>query len=279
MGNNKKKKSQPRNVITTKTFLKKKVKVGKKIKKTNVTNTEFTAKSVVILNQFNDQTAEPVTQRGLTIRDLNRQIGHPSLPIRRDAVIGLKQLTQANQKLVEADLHDLVSSVGRLFSDEKFACDKLCVGNLKSLIRTMFTATEKSMSTSFELLSSHLRVGFTHSSVQVRKLTLEVLLLAFDAYPSLVRKDYELYESFLSFMRGTKKPNVRNLLKESVEKFRIVYESPESDENANVEFPPTDGWNAKSLDAFASRFYFPAFYSSKTVSKKTTDTSWLDQYV
>lgn len=41
MGNTKKKK-QARNVITTKTFLKKKVKVGKKIKKTNVTNTEFT---------------------------------------------------------------------------------------------------------------------------------------------------------------------------------------------------------------------------------------------
>ena len=88
MGNTKKKK-QPRNVITTKSFMKKKIKVGKTLKKTNVTNTEFKSKSVVILDQFNDNTSEPVSQRGLTIRDLNTQIGHPSLPVRRDAVIGM----------------------------------------------------------------------------------------------------------------------------------------------------------------------------------------------
>lgn len=87
MGNSKKKK-QARNVINTKTFLKKKIKVGKTLKKTNVTNTEFQSKSVVILEQFNDQTSEPVSQRGLTIRDLNRQMGHVALPVRRDAVIG-----------------------------------------------------------------------------------------------------------------------------------------------------------------------------------------------
>lgn len=136
------------------------------------------------------------------------------------------------------------------------------------------------MSTSFELLSSHLRVGFTHSSIHVRKLTLEILLLAFDSYSALARKDYELYESFLSLMRGPKKPNARNLLKDAVEKFRQVYESPEADESAKAgEFPPSDGWSAKTLDAFASRFYFPAFYGSKTISKKTTDTNWLDQFV
>jgi hypothetical protein len=87
MGNSKKKK-QARNVIKSKTFTKQKIKVGKKLKKTNVTNTEFNAKSVVLLEQFNDNKSEPVSLRGLTIRDLNRQIGHPSLPTRRDAIIG-----------------------------------------------------------------------------------------------------------------------------------------------------------------------------------------------
>jgi pre-rRNA-processing protein IPI1 len=117
MGNTKKKK-KARNVITTKTFAKKKIKVGKTLKKTNVTNTEFNAKSLVILEQFHDQTSEPVSQRGLTIRDLNRQIGHPSLPIRRDAVIGLKQLLKDHPRLIDANLYDLISSVGRLFCDE-----------------------------------------------------------------------------------------------------------------------------------------------------------------
>jgi hypothetical protein len=135
MGNSKKKK-QARNVINTKTFLKKKIKVGKKLKKTHVVNTEFHAKSVVILEQFSDQTVEPVSQRGLTIRDLNRQMGHPSLSVRKDAVIGrillklmylilytyivlgLKQLLHDHSKLIDANLYDLVSSIGRLFSDD-----------------------------------------------------------------------------------------------------------------------------------------------------------------
>lgn len=134
------------------------------------------------------------------------------------------------------------------------------------------------MSTCFELLSSHLRVGFTHSNIQVKKLALEILILIFDSYPTLARKDYELYESFLALMKGSKKPNVRQLLKEVVEKFRTVYESSEDDAKV-MEVPPSDGWNADTLESFANRFHFPAFYGSKSTSKKAIDTAWLDQFV
>jgi hypothetical protein len=153
------------------------------------------------------------------------------------------------------------------------------LGHLKALIKVVFTASEKAMASSFELLSSHLKVGFTHSSVHVRKLTLEILCIIFDSFPSLARKDSELYESFLSLMKGPKKPNVRILLKEVVMKFQKVYEN-QDDENVNsLVLPPPDGWNLKTLEAFASRFYFPAFYGSKATTRKTTDTSWLEQFV
>lgn len=144
----------------------------------------------------------------------------------------------------------------------------------------MFTASTKAMSACFELLSSHLRVAFTHSGVQVRKLALGILVLVFDKFPTLARKDNELYESFLALMKSSKKPNVRPLLQEVVEKFRLVYEGPEASENAVVfEVPPSDGWDARTLEAFACRFQFPVFYGHKSTSKKTTDTSFLDQIV
>lgn len=156
----------------------------------------------------------------------------------------------------------------------------MCVGHLKALIRILFTASDKSMSTSFGLLSLHLRVSFTHASVWVRRLALEILTLLFDAFPILARKDCELYESFLSLMRSAKKPNVKNLLREVVKKFRLVYEGPEPDESSSTtQLPPSNGWTAKELDNFASRFHFPAFYGSKSVARKTTDTTWLEQFV
>lgn len=136
------------------------------------------------------------------------------------------------------------------------------------------------MSTCFELLSSHLRVAFTHSAVQIRKSALEILLMVFDTFPTLARKDNELYDSFLSLMKSQKKPNSRELLKEAVQKFRLVYESPESDKNCAVlEMPPPKGWTATHLDAFAGRFHFPAFYGCKSTAKKNTDTAWLEQFV
>jgi hypothetical protein len=197
----------------------------------------------------------------------------------------MKQLLQEHPKLIDSNLYDMVSSIGRLFSDEVslselYDCVKMCVGHLKALIRVVFAASEKAMASSFQLLSSHLKVGFTHSLVQVRKLTLEILCLVFDSFPTLSRKDSELYESFLSLMKSPKKPNAKALLKEAIEKFRKVYESGEENRDVNsLELPPTNGWNAKTLEAFASRFYFPAFYGSKATARKEEDTSWLEQFV
>jgi hypothetical protein len=136
------------------------------------------------------------------------------------------------------------------------------------------------MATSFELLSSHLRVGFTHSNVHVRKLSVEILVLVFNSFPALARKDNELYESFLMLMKSQKKPAVPKLLKEVVQGFRTVYEGPDADEDVNCSFQPlSDKWTVDSLEKFSNRFYFPALYGSNITSRTTTDTSWLDKFL
>ena len=88
MGSTKKKKQATNVIKTPKAFEKKKVKVGKTLKKTNMTNTEVRAQKLSILHQFSSGTSEPQSHRGHTVHDLMRQIGHPSLPIRRGAILG-----------------------------------------------------------------------------------------------------------------------------------------------------------------------------------------------
>ncbi|KAI6172015.1 hypothetical protein M3Y98_00925900 [Aphelenchoides besseyi] len=272
MGNGKTKK-QAKNVIRSKTFAKKKVKVGKVLKKTNLTSTDFKTKSVVLLEQFNSDTAEPVSHRGLTVHDLNRQIGHPAFVTRRDAVIGLKQLLLDNPELIESNLHEIVSSVARLITDEKFAVDSKATAHVKALLRTVFKTSERLMVSSFELLSTHLRIGFTHTKLPIRKFALEITLMVFDSYPKLCYADNNLHESFLQLMKSAKRPTSRELISEAIRKFRAVYESSQQTETSQT------FQSFKSMESrlwLIEKFQFPLFYGGSSTQKNRSDTSFLD---
>ncbi|KAI6242848.1 Testis-expressed sequence 10-like protein [Aphelenchoides fujianensis] len=270
MGNSKKKK-QPSNVIRSKTFTKKKIKVGKTLKKTNLTSTEFKSRAVVLLEQFNSETVEPVSHRGLTVGDLNRQIGHPSFP-------RLKQLPDgqsgAHRGPSARDRRLRRTADQRRVGFQKFAADNNAAAHVKALLRVVFKAADRVMVTSFELLSTHLRIGFKNPKLPIRKFALELTLLVFDAYPKLSHADSNLHESFLELMRSTKRPTARPLLAEAVRKFRAVYERPQVAERT-AKFA-----DFKSVDALvwlADRFQYSCFYGhAGDQQKKAVDTSFLD---
>lgn len=89
MSKNKKQKNR-NNVLKTVTFGKKKVKVGRILKKTNVTDTRIKTQKVVMLEQLktNVSALRAVSHRGLTVDDLCRRIAHYNENIVRDAIIG-----------------------------------------------------------------------------------------------------------------------------------------------------------------------------------------------
>lgn len=78
------------NVIKTVTFGKKKIKVGKVLKKANVTDTRIKSQKVVLFEQLktNSATIHVTSHRGLTIDDLCRRMAHYNECVVRDAIIG-----------------------------------------------------------------------------------------------------------------------------------------------------------------------------------------------
>lgn len=70
-------------------FKKPKIKPGRVLKKTNVTDTRMTVKKVVLIEQLKDKASAITTNRGLTVDDLCRQLGHYNPNVRRDAIIGM----------------------------------------------------------------------------------------------------------------------------------------------------------------------------------------------
>ncbi|KAH7721139.1 testis-expressed sequence 10 protein [Aphelenchoides avenae] len=97
-------------------FKKKKIKVGKQLKKTNVTDTRFSHKKVALLEQLktDESATATVAYRGHTLDELRRQTGHFSLPVQRDAVISLRQMLTAHSELIGKHLRTIIPSVGRL---------------------------------------------------------------------------------------------------------------------------------------------------------------------
>lgn len=58
------------------------------------------------------------SHRGLSLDDLCRQLGHYNMKIRRDAVVGLRQLLSANPELITNELHIIIASVSRRISSD-----------------------------------------------------------------------------------------------------------------------------------------------------------------
>lgn len=86
------KKKKNNNVIKNLTFGKKKIKLGKVLKRVNVTDTSIETRKVVLLEQLKTQSNEAIlSYRGLSLEDLCRQLGHYNETVYRDAIIGTKK--------------------------------------------------------------------------------------------------------------------------------------------------------------------------------------------
>lgn len=59
-----------------------------------------------------------LSHRGLSLDELCRQLGHYNINVRRDSVIGIRQLLSSHPELMPKHLHVLIPAVGRLV-----ACD------------------------------------------------------------------------------------------------------------------------------------------------------------
>lgn len=108
-------------------FLKsEKAKVKLKAKKellpkgTNITNTTFKVKKIVIREQLKTATNEPLSNYKLSLKELLSRLQHFNTTSRKDALIGLKQLITSNgEEILNVHVGQLISGVSPLALDKE----------------------------------------------------------------------------------------------------------------------------------------------------------------
>ncbi|KAJ1813877.1 rRNA processing protein, partial [Coemansia sp. RSA 2599] len=104
----------------TEDFKKVKLKVGKKkAPPSNVTDTSFTSKSIVLSGQSitADKSAALTNSRNLTLKDVLGKMRHYSAPVRKDAVVGLADLVAMHGDVLQTELGPIIESSVRLIVD------------------------------------------------------------------------------------------------------------------------------------------------------------------
>src|SRR5262245_21063499 len=125
---------------------------------------------------------------------------HYNKKVRKDGVIGLKELLKENPYLIRQNLCTLIENLGPLFNDIE-----------EEILKSTWTVWElifsnidsKSLSPYFPLIAAYLNCSMTHLNLQVKKLSLKIFKLLLKWHGDLLRSSsssssFHLIRSFLS---------------------------------------------------------------------------------
>ncbi|EFO21583.1 hypothetical protein LOAG_06903 [Loa loa] len=200
-----------------KDFPKTKLKIGKKLKKTTTTDTRIHSKKVVLVEQLTKSSDSCLSYRGLSLNELCRQLGHYNINVRRNSVVGVRQLLSSHPELVPKYLHILIPTVGRLIACDK--SDSSFHAQLRALLELLCTTSASTISSHFTLLIAHTLRALTHLRMGVRIYALTILTLLMQTYPDLCRNSIDLFDSFVEFLNSKRIPANRKLLVDGVHAF------------------------------------------------------------
>uniref|UniRef100_F1L9D3 Testis-expressed sequence 10 protein n=1 Tax=Ascaris suum TaxID=6253 RepID=F1L9D3_ASCSU len=215
MGKKQKKKKQ------VKDFAKVRLKVGKKLKKPTNTDTNFKIKKVVLVDQLSTSADACVSHRGLTLDELCRKLGHYNLNVRKDAIIGVRQLLSSHPELIPRHLRLLIPAIGRLIADDKN--DTVSCAQLRALLLLLCTSSSRVMSSHFTLFMAHTLRALSHLKLSVRVFATSVLTVLMNSYPELCINCGDLFDAFLTLFAGNRKPSNKQLLVDALLAFLNVF--------------------------------------------------------
>uniref|UniRef100_A0A915B858 Pre-rRNA-processing protein Ipi1 N-terminal domain-containing protein n=1 Tax=Parascaris univalens TaxID=6257 RepID=A0A915B858_PARUN len=204
-----------------KDFAKVRLKVGKKLKKPTSTDTNFKTKKVVLVDQLSTSANICVSHRGLTLDELCRQLGHYNLNVRKDAIIGVRQLLSSHPELIPRHLCLLIPAVGRLIADDKM--DTVSYAQLRALLLLLCTSSSRVISAHFALFMAHTLRALSHLKLSVRAFATSVLTVLMNSYPELCINCGDLFDAFLTMFAGNRKPSNKQLLVDALLAFLNVF--------------------------------------------------------
>ncbi|KAK7407066.1 hypothetical protein VNO78_08706 [Psophocarpus tetragonolobus] len=177
-------------------------KVGRKLPPpSNTTNTEIKSKAIVLPEQSvaAEKAGFAVNKKGLTLKELLQQTSHHNVKVRRDALVGIKDLFiryPAELKLHKyASLEKLRERIG----DD----DKVVRKSLYDLFKVVILpgCKEDNQELIISLLMPYIFNAMTHLAVDVRIMAFDFLDLILDFYPpsfsSYAEKIFQNYEDIL----------------------------------------------------------------------------------
>ncbi|CAG8653340.1 3912_t:CDS:2, partial [Paraglomus occultum] len=118
-------------------FKKPKLKVGKKkTLPSNHTNISFKSKAIILPNQSitEDKSHELTNSRNLTLNDLVTQLRHYSANVRKDALLGLKDLFNRYPQILPASLSLVINTIVRLLVDEDATLRRILLSFMNEFI-------------------------------------------------------------------------------------------------------------------------------------------------
>ncbi|VDM95548.1 unnamed protein product [Thelazia callipaeda] len=204
-----------------KDFPKVKIKLGKKLKKTAATDTRIETKKVVIVEQLRVNDGCVSSYRGLSLEELCRQLGHYNINVRRDSVIGLRQLLSLHPEFVPKYLHILIPTVGRLIACDK--SDSSFHSQLRALVELLCKTDASAISSHFTLLMMHTLRALTHLRKSVRFYALTILTLLMRTYPNLSQNNIDLFDSFVELLNSKSILTNKKLLLDAIATFLRVF--------------------------------------------------------
>ncbi|XP_052198998.1 uncharacterized protein LOC127806055 isoform X2 [Diospyros lotus] len=183
-------------------FKKIKRKVGRKLPPPkNVTNTEIKSKAIVLPEQSvaSEKAGLAVSKKGLTLKELLQQTSHHNPKIRKDALIGIRDIFLNYP--TELRLHKLavIEKLRERISDD----DKLVRETLYQLLKSVIFpgCREDNQGPFISLMMAYIFNAMTHLSMDVRLMAFKFFDLVVQHYPSsfplYAEKIFQNYEDIL----------------------------------------------------------------------------------
>ncbi|XP_044151032.1 testis-expressed protein 10 [Bufo gargarizans] len=200
-------------------FQKVKLKIGKKKPRAdNVTDTNCRVKSIHLSEQLREDSSLPSSRRKLTITDVLSQMHHYNAGVKRDALVGLREILSTHPSVIDTHISVIMSEVAAVFTDKDPMVRSAAVTVLEHLAPMV---CQERIAPFFPLVSAHLSTAMTHIMIGIQEDSLKILDILLEAYPDLlIDRSSMLVNNFLELIshqknskeiKSTEKPSMWTL--------------------------------------------------------------------
>ncbi|KAL5545725.1 hypothetical protein UlMin_005412 [Ulmus minor] len=165
-------------------FKKIKRKIGRKLPPPkNATNTEIKSKAIILPEQTvaSEKAGLAVNKKGLTLKELLQQTSHYSAKVRKDALMGIKDLLLKYPAELTLHKHAVIEKLRERIGDD----DKVVRETLYQLFKSVIFpgCKEDNQGIFISLLMAYIFNAMTHLAVEVRLMSFKFFDLVVQHYP------------------------------------------------------------------------------------------------